>query len=156
MSKYDRNYSRYQGHSQKHSYPKYKVIFDSNQDERKGSRSRSRARSSSPKILFAILDGHISENLEVIDKNYKSTVDSFKIIAEKIRDPYDFTIIPALIPSTDISELVESSRRLRSDTKDVNFSLSDAKLNLIIARLKSHECDAKLAAVKEQLAAYST
>ena len=122
MSKYDRNYSRYQGHSQKHSYPKYKVIFDSNQDERKGSRSRSRVRSPSPQLLLSILDGHVSETLEVINKNYKSTVDSFKVTAENIRDPYDFTILPILNPANDISELIESSRKIRRDTKAVNFS----------------------------------
>jgi hypothetical protein len=151
MSKYDRNYSRHQ----KHSYSKYKVIFDSNQDERRGSRSRSRIRSPSPQLLQAILDGHVSETLEVLNKNYKSTVESFKVSPENIKDPYDFTILPLLVPPNDVSELIESSRRLRREAKVFSFALSDARLKLMIAKLKSSECDAKLASIKSQLASYS-
>ena len=151
MSKYDRNYSRHQ----KHSYSKYKVIFDSNQEDRKTSRSRSRVRSPSPQLLQAILDGHVSESLEVLNKSYKSTVDSFKVTAENIKDPYDFTVLPLLNPANDVSELIESARRLRRESKVVSFALSDAKLKLMMAQLKSHECDAKLAAIKAQLSTYS-
>ena len=154
MSKYDRNDRNYSRH-QKHNYTKYKVIFDSNQDDRKASRSRSRVRSPSPQLLQAILDGHISESLEVLNKNYKSTVDSFKVIPESIKDPYDFTILPILTPANDISDLIESARRLRRESKTISFTLSDARLNLMLANLKSHECDAKLAAIKAQLSSYS-
>lgn len=153
MSRYDRDHSRHQTHNSS----RYKVIFDSNQgsSHRKNSRSRSRGRSPSPLLLQAIVDGHISENLEVINKNYKKTVESFKVIPEHVRDPYDFTILPVLTPANDVSELVESARKLRRESKIVNFGLSDARLNLMLATLKSHECDAKLSAIKAQLTFYS-
>lgn len=151
MSKYDRYHSRYS----KHSSSKYKVIFDSNDDDRRGSRSRSRYRSPSPQLLQAILDGHVSDNLEVLNKNFKSTVENFKVTSETIRDPFDFTVLPLLTPVNDVSELIESSRRLRRQSKEVNFALSDAKLNLMLAKLKANECDLRLTAIKSQLASYS-
>ena len=151
MSNYGRHYSRHQ----KHSYSKFKVLYDSNEDDRRNSRSRSRVRSPSPQLLQAILDGHVSESLEVLNKNFKSAVDSFKVVAENIRDPYDFTILPVLTPVDDVSDLIESAKSLRRKCKEVSFSLSDAKLNVTLAKLKAHECDLRLAAVKAQLNSYA-
>ncbi|CAG9314621.1 unnamed protein product [Blepharisma stoltei] len=126
-------------------------------EDRKRSRSRSppKPKPPSPQILNAILEGHISESLEVVNKSYKHMAEDFKIKPEIIHDPFDFTVLPVLILPSDISELIESSRTLRLQSKIRNRELAEAKLKVIEAELKVHESDATLNAIKAQINNYS-
>lgn len=83
-------------------------------------------------------------------------LDHFKVHGESVRDPYDFTILPCLVPNNDVFELIESAKELRMKSKEFAFGVSDAKLKLINARIKAYEADMKLAAVKAQLASYTS
>lgn len=122
-------------------------------------RRRSRDRSPSPQILNAILEGHVTEKLEVLTKSYEPTVSQFKqlIRCTGRYDPYEFTPQPVLISSLHVETLIEESRALReSVSKKNDDSLKDARVALQLAELDVHEIECRLKSVQAQLATYAS
>jgi len=153
MSRRDKFHSRYNPSG-------YKVIFDSSRDQKKKSpRHRSRSpykrRTPSPEVLKAIVHGHISEELEVLNRSYKHIVDNFKVRKEEEVNPYEFSVVPVLMVDDQLSKELEDSRKLRNQARQVPTELYDQRLKVMMAQLKEHEIDQKLKSLKQQIQSIS-
>lgn len=150
MSRHEKHFSR---PVYRRDAPKEKVLFDTSVSTRhKRSRSRSpHRRAQSPDLLQAILQGHVSEKLEVLNKNYSYVVESFKIRPESYTDPFDFSVLPTYSGNSEIAKLLEDSRKLREVARSYNTEVSDAKFKVLMAEVSVLEADTKLKAIRKEL-----
>ena len=105
----------------------------------------------SPDLLEAILQGHISESLEVVNKSYAHLRNNFKVRPELVNDPYDFAVLPVFTSNAEVRQLIEESRELRLSAKNFNPALPDARFKVMLAEVKVHEADARLQAIRSEL-----
>jgi hypothetical protein len=101
-----------------------------------------------------MLEGHLSDKLEVITKAYEPQVAQFKQMIRTAGkyDPYEFTPQPVLLSSLSVETLIEESRALRETIASrSDDAVKDARVALQLAELEVHECECKLKSVQARL-----
>ena len=145
-------FSKYE--SRRHYRPDPSSYKDSDRNRkpyRSRSRSKERHRPQSPTLLEAIMEGQISDTLEVLSKSCSHLRNNFKVRPKIVEDPYDFSVLPVFVNNNEINQLLNESAELRRKARLWKPDVTEHQFGVLMAELRASEVDARLKAIREEL-----